>query len=326
MDGVGRDTHRMITGAVRLRQRIGRHVFHDEIAAGKLAPPIEAAKVEEAQFSFNAGRFIAHPVAADQEPILVGQAFDEIAAMSVEVAAHGLDGDFNDLRFLGRAGQLPRKVGEHFGLSFRLLALGDVAEKNGDFPAVVSTDPKGIDVEPSVHPFHLVRHPDRFARRCDLAVNFIPILFKIRDEFADPFAQRAVHAGQFLEGRVNFQIAVIDRLSLCVVNHLDRAKAFIHRIEQIAVALFGFAHRRFGLLELGDVGATSDVAAELVFRRVTGDANIEKPAVFSIVAFEPVFHRKRCAGVEGRTIGLETVINVGGMDILGPAVSDLLLH
>ena len=60
-----------------------------------------------AEFAGDTGRLIAHPVVADQEPVLVGQAFHEIAAMTVEVTAHGREGDVNDLRFLSRASQLP---------------------------------------------------------------------------------------------------------------------------------------------------------------------------------------------------------------------------
>ena len=87
---------------------------------------------------------------------------------------------------------------------FRLHAFGDVVEKDGDFPAFGRADAKGIDIKPTVQLFRFVHKPNRFARPRDFAVNFKPIFFKIRGEFADPFSQRVVHTGLLLERRINF--------------------------------------------------------------------------------------------------------------------------
>ena len=61
---------------------------------------------------------------------------------------------------------------------------------------------------------------------------------------------------QFLERRVHFQKSVINWLFMLIKNHFDNAKAFINRIEQIAVACFALAQRCFGLWRIdwfGDI-------------------------------------------------------------------------
>ena len=60
--------------------------------------------------------------------------------MAVEVTAHGIDGDFNNVRFFRRIGQVSRKGRKHFSVFFRLFAFRDVVKTihyARDFPGVI---------------------------------------------------------------------------------------------------------------------------------------------------------------------------------------------
>src|SRR5262249_42091462 len=58
-----------------------------------------------------------------------------------------------------------------------------------------------------------------------------------------------------------------------------------------------------GLLEIGYIGARSDIAGEEAIRGGSWYATIEHPTIFSIVPSQPVFDLKAPAGVERRAVG-----------------------
>ena len=54
--------------------------------------------------------------------------------------------------------------------------------------------------------------------------------------------------------------------------------------------LLAVAQLGLGVAAVGDVEAGADVARELAVRVVDGAAGVDDPAVFAVVAAQPVFH------------------------------------
>src|SRR5262249_29584901 len=52
----------------------------------------------------------------------------------------------------------------------------------------------------------------------------------------------------------------------------------------------------------------------------------DDPAVFSVVPSQPIFHQEGLALIKGRFVGPIAALEIVRVDILGPAVADLLFH
>ena len=83
--------------------------------------------------------------------------------------------------------------------------------------------------------------------------------------------------------------------------------------------------RILGMFPVGNVDARADVPRELTARAVAQDAAVQNPSVLPVVALKPVFHPERFTGVEGSNVGLQAVVVIVGVDVLGPAVPEFLL-
>ena len=158
-------------------------------------------------------------------------------------------------------------------------AQGDVVENNRHLAAVLAADPAGIGIEPTAtHRFGFVDETDGFAGEGDLAVNFDPVAFDSGDEIEHPLAGRIDQASLLLEGRVHFQILIVQRLVARVEDHFDEAKSLVDRGEQRVIAVLALAQ---GLLRL------------LAFRNVA-EENGESPAIVSAdpkrIDVEPSVH------------------------------------
>ena len=76
-------------------------------------------------------------------------------------------------------------------------ALSDVVEKDGDFAAARPAEPEGVEIEPTAaQPFVFVNETNRFAGQNNFAVNVVPTLLMIRDQFAYPFSDDVVNSCQ----------------------------------------------------------------------------------------------------------------------------------
>src|SRR5215204_1632211 len=95
-----------------------------------------------------------------------------------------------------------------------LPAAGDIGEEDGDRPLLRGADAEGVDVVPSVVQVpRCVLEPLRLTRAGDAPVDLEPVLLVARLELSHPLARGAVQPCVPLEGRVDFQEAVVDRLA-----------------------------------------------------------------------------------------------------------------
>ena len=125
-------------------------------------------------------------------------------------------------------------------------ALGDVAENNGDFWAFRAADTGCVDVEPpALQRLVLCYKTNRFARARDLAADLQPTHFNARQDFSQAFARNVPRSGLCGKGRIDLQKTAIDRLMLFIEDDFYDAKAFVHGVEQIAIALLIFMRCRF---------------------------------------------------------------------------------
>ena len=112
-----------------------------------------------------------------------------------------------------RAGQHQRAEAL-FALAQRflcLLALGDIAENDGDFSAFQAAEPRGIDIKITAQSFQFADKANRFTRLEDFGVDFDALRLMIRGQFTYPLSCRAGNAGLLLKSRIHLQKAVIDR-------------------------------------------------------------------------------------------------------------------
>ena len=96
---------------------------------------------------------------------------------------------------------------------------------------------------------------------------------------------------------------------------------FRQRLEARAI----LAQLLHGLAVLGDVDAGADEAHELAAGSEMRAAALEQPAPGAVVALQAVFHFIGPARVERRVIGVERAIEIGRVQVVAPAVADLLL-
>ena len=99
-----------------------------------------------------------------------------------------------------------------------------------------------------------------------------------------------------------------------------------HVFHDRAGPLLGLPQAFLRLLPFRDVQARADVPGEDRGRSMEGDAVVQQPAVFAVVASQPVLHRERLAGVEGAGVGREAAVEIVAVHVLGPAVAELLLQ
>src|ERR1700693_5781978 len=111
------------------------------------------------------------------------------------------------------------------------LSLGDVIKKHSNFLLVRFSNPKPIYVSPPLQMGSFPFKAFRLARQSYLAVNFKPVLFVLGSNLTHSLATRVFNSGLFLKRRVNFKIAIVNRLVALVKYHFDSAKAFVNRIE-----------------------------------------------------------------------------------------------
>src|ERR1700730_11389022 len=122
----------------------------------------------------------------------------------------------------------PFVLGESFVFA---LSLGDVIKEYGNFSLVRFSNPKSIDVIPPLQMRGFLFKARRLTRQGDLPVNFEPVLLMLGSNLTHSFATWVFNSGLFLKRRVNFKIAIVNRLIAFVKYHFDSAKAFVNRIE-----------------------------------------------------------------------------------------------
>src|SRR5215212_6568593 len=138
-------------------------------------------------------------------------------------------------------------------LSVASLSRGGVGEDDGDPLAVLTTDTRGVDVEPLIQCLGVALEAHVLARIRDPAEGLEPVRFGVRVELERGLALSVCEARQPPERWVRLQDAIVHRPALFVVQHLDDAEAFVDRIEQLAVAFFGLAQRLLGTLAFCNV-------------------------------------------------------------------------
>src|SRR6516164_174914 len=79
-------------------------------------------------------------------------------------------------------------------------------------------------------------------------------------------------------------------------------------------------------LEIRDVDSRTDIAGENPTWPKTGYPLVQHPSELSVHSTQPVFHLEVSAEVKRRSLSGETAVKVIGMNTLGPAVAEFLLH
>src|SRR5687767_582884 len=87
--------------------------------------------------------------------------------------------------------------------------------------------------------------------------------------------------------------------------------------------LHGF---RLRTLAIGNVDARACVSEEGAVRFDSRCALIEKPAIFTVMPAQSVFHRKLFSCIKGSRIGIQTASQVFRVNSQSPTVSQLLLE
>src|ERR1700690_4080122 len=99
--------------------------------------------------------------------------------------------------------------------------------------------------------------------------------------------------GLLFKGWIDLQEAVIYRPAICVKNHLDDAKPFIHRVKQIVKPLLALTQSLLGLFLLRDVGISAKppkyAASRILKRQHASQERTEYP----IGSTQRKFHVKR---------------------------------
>ena len=138
--------------------------------------------------------------------------------------------------------------------TFCLHASGDVVEEDGNSAAARPANLEGIRIEPTVAQLlRFVNKTNGLAGQRHPAQGFEPVRFMIRRQFTHPLSDRIDDTGQYDESRIHFQKTPVDWLVFSIKDHFDDAIAFVHKIEQTAIALFAASHGLLGLLAVGDV-------------------------------------------------------------------------
>ena len=99
--------------------------------------------------------------------------------------------------------------------------------------------------------------------------------------------------------------------------------AFAHRRQQGSHVLLAVAQLGLGVAAVGDVEAGADVAGELAAAGVHRAAGIDDPAVFAVVATQPVLHLEGRAHREMLEVGAHAAVEVFAVYAACPAVADL---
>src|ERR1700690_3890720 len=116
--------------------------------------------------------------------------------------------------------------------------------------------------------------------------------------------------GLLFKGWIDLQEAVIYRPAICVKNHLDDAKPFIHRVKQIVKPLLALTQSLLGLFLLRDVGISAKppkyAASRILKRQHASQERTEYPIGSTQRKFHvkrltsgnrqlPAFHLRRCS-------------------------------
>src|SRR5690348_16950363 len=84
--------------------------------------------------------------------------------------------------------------------------------------------------------------------------------------------------------------------------------------------------RFFGAFAIREVDRHAHVTDKLAPRRISGDAPVQNPTIFSVPASQSIFHFEWHSRVERRIIDIHTSAEVVGMHTLRPPISEFLLH
>ena len=103
----------------------------------------------------------------------------------------------------------------------------------------------------------------RLASSGDAPVDLEPVLLVARLELSHPLARSAVQPRVPLEGRVDFQEAVVDRLAHPVEDHLYDAEPLVDGLEERVVLLLRGAQRFLRPLALGDIAYGGEESAHV---------------------------------------------------------------
>ncbi len=87
-----------------------------------------------------------------------------------------------------------------------------------------------------------------------------------------------------------------------------------------------FAQRLDGFAVLGDVDAGAEKAFELTRRTEVRCATLEQPAPRAIVTLQPELLLVGPACIEGRMVGVEHAIEIGRVQVVAPAITQLLFY
>jgi len=167
-----------------------------------------------------------------------------------------------------RVAQFVRQGGQELGLQavclgqvgrqapqfvFAAAAFGDVVEEDCDAALFRGADAGGVDVVPAAQGGSFVDEAHRLAAHCHPPVDVEPVLLVGRRQFADAPADGIGQPGVRDEGGVGFDETVVAGRAAGVEQDIDHAHAFVHRVEQGAVAFLAGAQFLFGLELAGGV-------------------------------------------------------------------------
>src|ERR1700722_3310468 len=172
-------------------------------------------------------------------------------------------------------------------LLFPPLALGNVVEKDSNASGLGVFDSEGVNVIPAFELFGFIFKSHRLAREGDPAVNFEPMFFVLRRDFAHPSAGGIFDSRLPFKRRVDLQKTIIDRLLVLVKQNFNRAKTLVNRFEQHAVILFRLAQFHLGPFAFGQVDHEGNAFVWLPLEKRAGDQNRYAAAVFAKVLFLP---------------------------------------
>src|SRR5580692_6039554 len=102
----------------------------------------------------------------------------------------------------------------------------------------------------------------------------------------------------------------------------DSGRLFLLRCDQAPAQLF---QRLCIHLAVGDVHARADIPTEGSIGLNPGYTIVNNPAIFSIMAQQPVFHFEIHPGIERTGVNTETALQVRRMHSLRPALPHFLL-
>ena len=128
---------------------------------------------------------------------------------------------------------------------FGLFARSNIREDNRNTGMRLNLNAKGVEFQHAVRRHKFTFKPDRLAGSEHAVIGYKSFLGFTRENLPDGFADNAFRAGVDFERLVGFQVAKIQRRTGFAINLFDDAKAFVHRLEQRAVALLAGAQRGF---------------------------------------------------------------------------------